>query len=412
MANTFKFGNKQWYGKKGSVLAYNDENNNFKPLPFDFTRSSSATRVNKDGLIEVVGSDEPRVDYLNNADGHLLLEPSRTNYVNYSSALTGWTASNVSVVDNNSVSLDGTTNASKITISTLATAQGLSSNGVALNGTSNYTVSGYFKKATTSTRAQLKIRQSFASGTTHCFVDFDLLNANVSASIGTYSITSFNDDWWYVVVSTSTPPSATTARAIIRFDSLAVNTEIVSWGIQLEQGSYATSYIPTSGSSVTRIVDDADNTSTNALSLSNSASFYWNVKGQTEGNADNNTFYVVAFATDSSTTSFSYFGLASTATEWRLRIQDGSTSNFKTLTGISKFDDVKVAVVLNASTYSIYANGVALYTNESYNGTSPTIETIEILSDMGNENRGVIRVVELKAYNTELTSTEAIALTS
>ena len=90
MAQTFKFGNKQWYGKKGSVLAYNDENNNFKPLPFDFTRSSSATRVNKDGLIEVVGSDEPRVDYLNNADGHLLLEPSRSNIATYSEDGSQW----------------------------------------------------------------------------------------------------------------------------------------------------------------------------------------------------------------------------------------------------------------------------------------------------------------------------------
>jgi hypothetical protein len=52
MANTFKFGNGKWAVKDGSALAYNDENGNFKPLPFDFTRASSATRVNKDGLIE------------------------------------------------------------------------------------------------------------------------------------------------------------------------------------------------------------------------------------------------------------------------------------------------------------------------------------------------------------------------
>jgi hypothetical protein len=46
MANTFKFGNGQWAVKDGYALAYNDENGNFKPLPFDFTRSTSATRVN------------------------------------------------------------------------------------------------------------------------------------------------------------------------------------------------------------------------------------------------------------------------------------------------------------------------------------------------------------------------------
>ena len=79
MATTFKFGGGNWAVKDGYALAYNDENNNFKPLPFDFTRASSATRVNKQGLIETVPSGKPRIDFLNNTSGHLLLEPSRTN---------------------------------------------------------------------------------------------------------------------------------------------------------------------------------------------------------------------------------------------------------------------------------------------------------------------------------------------
>jgi hypothetical protein len=51
MATTFKFGTDgNWAVKEDLALAYNDENGNFKPLPFDFTRASSATRVNKNGL--------------------------------------------------------------------------------------------------------------------------------------------------------------------------------------------------------------------------------------------------------------------------------------------------------------------------------------------------------------------------
>ena len=34
MAQKLKFGNGTWATKKGSTLAYNDENNNYKPLPF------------------------------------------------------------------------------------------------------------------------------------------------------------------------------------------------------------------------------------------------------------------------------------------------------------------------------------------------------------------------------------------
>jgi len=69
MANTLKFGNGNWATKEGSALAYNDENGNFKPLPFDFSRASKATVINKDGLIEEVGSGEPRIDFLGNTQG-------------------------------------------------------------------------------------------------------------------------------------------------------------------------------------------------------------------------------------------------------------------------------------------------------------------------------------------------------
>ena len=65
MANTLKFGNGEWATKEGSTLAFNDENGNFKPLPFNFERSTSATRVNKEGLIEVVSNNEPRIDFYN-----------------------------------------------------------------------------------------------------------------------------------------------------------------------------------------------------------------------------------------------------------------------------------------------------------------------------------------------------------
>ena len=73
-----KFGNGTWATKKGSTLAYNDENDRYKPLPFTTTRNSIATRVNKEGLIEVVGNDVPRIDYTDSADGVLLLENSAT----------------------------------------------------------------------------------------------------------------------------------------------------------------------------------------------------------------------------------------------------------------------------------------------------------------------------------------------
>ena len=88
MANTIKLGNGNWATKEGSLLAYNDENNNFKPLPFTTTRASSATVVNKQGLIETVGSGIPRIDFSDDANGALLLEPTATNIIPYSENFT------------------------------------------------------------------------------------------------------------------------------------------------------------------------------------------------------------------------------------------------------------------------------------------------------------------------------------
>ena len=83
MAKTYKFGSGTWATKKGSTLAYSDTNNAFKPLPFSFERNSIATRVNKEGLIEVVGNDIPRIDYTDSTEGALLLENSATNLIQH-----------------------------------------------------------------------------------------------------------------------------------------------------------------------------------------------------------------------------------------------------------------------------------------------------------------------------------------
>ena len=115
MAETFKLGNTKWAVKEGSLLAYNDENNNFKPLPFTFTRSTTATRVNESGLIELVKTDVPKVDYLNNPDGHLLLEPSRTNLIQYSEDFSSFIRANMNPPElNAAIAPDGTNTANKI----------------------------------------------------------------------------------------------------------------------------------------------------------------------------------------------------------------------------------------------------------------------------------------------------------
>ena len=66
---------------------------------FTFARTSTATRVNSNGLIEEVAVNKPRLDYSDGACPSLLLEPTSTNLIQYSEAFgrSYWTKNGSSI---------------------------------------------------------------------------------------------------------------------------------------------------------------------------------------------------------------------------------------------------------------------------------------------------------------------------
>ena len=227
MAQTYKFGNGTWATKKGSTLAYSDTNNAFKPLPFNFTRNSIATRVNKEGLIEVVGNDIPRIDYTDSAEGALLLENSSTNLITYSEAFDNayWAKSGNAVVNGNfTTSPDGKQNASKFTFDGT------------INATVNRTV-------------------SVTNGVAYTFSVW-LKNNNLSDPTKVWIGLSTTTQGEYVTVTNVWQRFDTTHTSNGTLEYPRIQTSevgsIFSWGAMLEQNSVASSYIPTNGSTVQR----------------------------------------------------------------------------------------------------------------------------------------------------------------
>jgi len=250
-----RLGNGNWAVKTSKLLAYNDASGMFFNKEFDFTRATTATRVSKSGLIESVASNLPRVDFLNDTKGHLLLEPASTNLFTYSEdfSQSPYTLVNVTTTSNSGVSPQGTNNATLINEGTASGLHWLQPQ-VSIPNSANITVSFFAKKVT---RGFVTV--NIYSGVDSKFIRYNIENGSVvnSQSGVTTSVEDFGNGWFRCSYTRETAATGNPNTVVGLSDGssqgyVGENKEILLWGLQLEQQSFATSYIPTSGSSVTR----------------------------------------------------------------------------------------------------------------------------------------------------------------
>ena len=389
MAKTLELGNGKWATGKDTVLAFNDENNNFKPLPFDFTRDTVATVVNKDGLIETVGSGEPRIDFSNDAKGALLLEPSRTNNLLQSNQFDTTWIDSITTKTSGYLGLDGTNSAWLLT-KTASSNANIRQN-ITFSGTHTFSV--YLKKGTF-TSVTLR-----STGGLDARVEINLIDGTTSGEVNATSVKTelVGNDWWRCSL---TFEAAVNTAVRIYPDLIAGTTagDIYIWGAQLEQGSYATSYIPTSGSAVTRVADNSSLTPPDGIiSL-------------TEG-----TFYVEYPNIDNT---FAYIALSQSGNyvDRMLIYSSGNnrlSANFKQ-SGTLKLSGLTSAiqgVVKAALSYSptgsvFYVNGTQIAT-----GTSSSFGILNEV-ELNSSSQVGCKLTQIKNYNTRLSNAELIALTT
>lgn len=393
MATTFKFGNGNWAVKEDYALAYNDENGNFKPLPFDFTRASSATRVNKNGLIETVPSGKPRIDFTDNTSGHLLLEPSRTNYSIYSEDTSTWTyvefgSGSAGTITTGKTDMFGGTNAVQIDFP--ANAENVS---VRFGHTTSSISSG---------SAQTSLYIKLVGSTTPDKII--QLRTGSDAENTTISGDSF-------VRYTKTHSKASNEAFNIKLrpseGTSSGGFSIIVCHPQEEAGSYATSYIPTEGSSVTRVVDDADNSlpSNDAFNSSGSVSVLFNIQGR-ELTGSNSTGNNISFEFGSNNRIvYNQNG----SNYHRIEINSAGSASYYSTSKLTT-ESVKIGVTVTSTTVVIYVNGT-----QEYSETLPSTgdyTTLDSIDTAIAEAIGNIKIKDLRFYNTPLSNTELQALTS
>jgi len=202
----------------------------------------------------------------------LLLEPARTNLIDYSEDFSNayWTKSGSSVIPNTVISPDGTTNAFKLVEDSATSDHYIGTQAWAtasLNG-QDYTISCFAK------RGENNFIQLLFSGATHDlsnYANFDLLNGVVgSSSNGVAKIEAMGNGWYKCSFTSPTITAVATSQSFIwKIESAtSIKSEsyqgdgtsgVYIWGAQVEVGSYPTSYIPTSGSTATRSAETCNN---------------------------------------------------------------------------------------------------------------------------------------------------------
>jgi hypothetical protein len=218
---------------------------------FNVTRATTATRVNASGLIEVVASGIPRLDYpLGGGCPALLVEPSGTNLVLQSENFTTtWLTLSATVSGNVAVAPDGALTADLITTS--ATGNNIRQSPTVVSGTT-YTFSCYIKNGDANNVSLVMTSAAFPASV----VNFNLVSGTASSTTGapTFRIDNVGSDWYRCSMSVTATSSAAGACRIQSASANAVSTFYV-WGAQVETGSVATSYIPTTTAAVTRNAD-------------------------------------------------------------------------------------------------------------------------------------------------------------
>jgi len=395
---------------------------------FNVTRATTATRFNSAGLIESVASGVPRLDYYTSGGTAgcpaLLVEASGSNLALQSQDFTTtWAATNIAVSGNTT----GTTDPFGTNLADLFTATASGSARVVqtfsfVSGTT-YTYS-CFAKAGNGFFGMTMENGGIASGVAVIW-NVSTGAFSVSGSVGSgytlqaHNIENYGNGWYrcsmrVLLGSTVTgnirvnTSNGTMSSVVVQSDN---GNSVNVFGAQVETGSVATSYIPTTAAPVTRNAD--------VVTLSGAVS---GCIGQTEGtiyaevdlraSASSSARRIVNMRVDGSNLLSLEIPTAGTSVDFSA--VSGGSSVTATASGITT-GIYKIAVGYNSA-----ASGTVLYVNGTLRDTktiaipnlSAAVLGLGVRGDGGAGTQFNDRIRAVAIYTTRLTNAELATLTT
>ena len=378
-----------------------------------FTRSTTATFVGSNGLIQTAAINAPRFDFnpITLAPLGLLIEEQRTNLLLQSEDFsTTWAAVSATVTTNTTVAPDGATTGDTVTASTTGS---YVSQAVTFTGDGDKSYSA-FVKAGTSTVTRLVLRDTTAA------VNRGGVNltwtAGVPAGVATegtlQGIDAYPNGWYRIRMLALGVVAANVNQFRFSPDTAVGTNNSIFWGSQTENGAFATSYIPTVASQVTRSADIANMTGTNFSSWFNTSEGTF-VAAYDQLAATATPVKTITIANDGTNSNrlWMYVGTAPAGSPVLLVTTGGVAQATIVNAAISSGVPAKTASAYKVDDFAAVTNAGTVATDTL--GTVPTgLITLTIGSTFfgGNNLNGHIRTLDF--YSSRLTNAQMQALTA
>ncbi len=277
----------------------------------------SNTRITIDNVSvkEVIENDVPRLDYSGGSCPSLLLEGQSTNLITYSEDFSqSYWAKNSVTLTSGFAAPDGSNNAYKI------------------QGTIN---TSYIARLIADTN-QRSIYAKTVSGT----ATVNLLGDNSGFTV--------TEDWQRFEYN----PTSNTYNFAVDFRNGTNTTEVLIWGYQSEALSYATSYIPTSGSTVTRTADVCNNAGTAATFNSTEGVLFAEISALANGGS-----YRLISVSDGTNNNRVTLGFSNTSNKFYFQLKANNSSIWQELITENVINTNKIAFKYKSGQQSVFVNG-------------------------------------------------------
>ena len=381
--------------------------------------TSIGTRVNNIGYIEpITTSGTPRLDYYTSSGTPgcpaLLVEPAATNLAFYSEQFDDayWSKSRVNTSSwaNQEIAPNNTLTAEKLTQASGETQAGVVFRSLTVSSGQVHTFSVFVKKGS---RDFVALFSNLTGPTLGAY--FDINNGTVGTISAGYSakIENYGNGWFRCSV---TATSNSTSHIFFIYGVSANNTFTVPddggfqfiWGAQVETGSVATSYIPTTTAAVTRNADVVSVSGAVSGSIGQTeGTIYAEVDVRTLGAAKN------ILQIDNGTAT-NRIGLFVDISPTRLTFLMSSAGVTNSLSGTVATGVIKIAASYSSGNVQVFTNGSFLVSGTIATYPIVALNAISVGSRISSGVYGVFlndRIRATALYTTRLSDADLMLLT-